>query len=81
MSELVDAKFSFSISPNPLKNILLFDEILQLLMKKFSIETELLLTKSNECIELCKLFIEKSGGKSVLLNLFRDTDLEGRSVF
>ena len=50
-------------------------------MKRFSIESELLIKKSSECTELCKLVIEKGGGKKVLLNLFRDTDLEGRSVF
>ena len=52
-----------------------------MLIKRFSIESEVLRSKSKECIELCRLLIEKSGGKKVLHSLFRDTDLEGRSVF
>lgn len=81
VSELLDSTVCFSLSPNPLKTVLLFDELLQILIRKFSIESELLLSKSLDCVELCKMLIEKSGGKKVLLNLLRDTDLEGRSVF
>ncbi len=81
MSELVDTDFSFSISPNPLKVVLLFEEILEELKKKFTIEREMIEQKQEKVITLCKRFIEKSGGKSVLLKLLKDKDLQGRTVF
>ena len=76
---LCSSEVPLSLSPNPIKLCLLFDELLSLLKLKFSTLSASLSRKQHHISILCGLFLEEVDSDH-LPRLLHDRDLEGRQA-
>lgn len=70
----------FSTTQSPIKTCLLYEEVLYLFKRQFSIHKDLIESKQEQVLGLCKNFIEEIETESKIREILRDTDIKGRTV-